>query len=1157
MTARTVSHYRIIAKLGAGGMGEVYAAEDPRLGRKVALKFLSSSTSGDQDRVRRFIREAKAASALNHPNIITIYDIGESDEGRFIAMEMVEGRTLRSLMAEPVDFESIARIGSQIARALAVAHEAGIIHRDMKPENVMVRDDGYVKVLDFGLARLSDERVADHTDALTESGIVMGTAAYLSPEQACSQPVTSAADVFALGIVLYEAFTRQHPFRAGTAIGMVHSIVNEHPVAPSRLRPEIPASLDTLILGMLEKDPRCRPNCAEVELALDGLTAQNAVLEGATAMLPAQRLPVAAERRARGLTVGRDSQLAEFRRGFELAGSARGLMLCVSGEPGIGKTTVVEDFLSELASSGQACTIARGRCSERLAGAEAYLPFLEALDGLSRRAGSDGAGRIMKAVAPTWYVQVAPPDSEASAARLLDDIKTASQERMKREMIALLEELSRVRPLVLFFDDLHWADVSTVDLLAYVGTKLQEMRVLIIAAYRSAELLLNKHPFLQVKLELQARGVCHELPLEFLSRSDLERYLALEFPDHRFPSDFSALIHAKTEGNPLFVVDLTRYLRDREVIVQSDGHWSLAQQVVEIEGKLPESVRSMVQRKIDQLGDDERKLLIAASVQGYEFDSSVLAKALSMDPADVEDKLEVLDRVHGFVRMVEEREYPDRVLTVRYRFVHMLYQNALFGSLRPTRRASLSASVADALVGYYGTRSSEVASELAFLFETARDPVRASEYFQLAAGSAGRVFANREASQLARRGLAQLLTLPDTPERAQKELAAQMTLGVSLMSIQGFAAPEVERAYGRARELCQQLGESIHLFSVLYGLWSVDVNRAEYDKALGLAEQLMRLARGAGDADLVLQTHYSLGVTLDYLGDYQGAGNHYDEVLAEYDPARHRSLAYRFGVDPGVIAVSRLSWIRWVLGYPDQAKLLKERSLAMSTNRAHPLSEACALITVATLWLEDGEPARARKLSEEIITLSEEHGLAVTRGWGGVVHGHAVVVEGQDHAAGIAEIQGSLAMLRAIGTEMARTGFLFWLADALAHVGQLDRGLEALAEADEMHDRTGEGYYESEIHRLKGELLLMHAAGGQANAGHEAEMCFQRAIEIAARKGARLHELRAVISLSRLWQKIGKPEQAREKLAVIYGWFTEGFEDPSLKEAKSLLDELH
>jgi len=173
------------------------------------------------------------------------------------------------------------------------------------------------------------------------------------------------------------------------------------------------------------------------------------------------------------------------------------------------------------------------------------------------------------------------------------------------------------------------------------------------------------------------------------------------------------------------------------------------------------------------------------------------------------------------------------------------------------------------------------------------------------------------------------------------------------------------------------------------------------------------------------------------------------------------------------------------------------------------------------------------------------------------VHGHAVVVEGQHHAAGIAEIQGSLAMLRAIGTEMARTGFLFWLADALAHVGQLDRGLEALAEADEMHDRTGEGYYESEIHRLKGELLLMHAAGGQANAGHEAEMCFQRAIEIAARKGARLHELRAVISLSRLWQKIGKPEQAREKLAVIYGWFTEGFEDPSLKEAKSLLDELH
>ena len=1140
-------------------MGEVYLAEDSRLDRKLALKFLSTPMTTDDERVRRFIREAKAASALNHPNIVTIYDIGESDEGRFIAMEMVEGRTLRSVMGEPLPFESIAQIGSQIARALAVAHEAGIIHRDVKPENIMVRDDGYVKVLDFGLARLSDERLSGETedaDAITRSGVVMGTAAYLSPEQACGQPVTSAADVFALGIVLYEMLTRQHPFRAATVIGMLHSIVSEHPAAPSRLRREIPASLDALILQMLEKNPGLRPGSAEVDLALEGLKAQSAGLESATAIFAAQGSTAAVARPARSLTVGREAQLEELRRGFESAASGRGLMLCVSGESGIGKTTVVEDFLSELAAGGQPCSIARGRCSERLAGAEAYLPFLEALDGLSRGRGN-GAARVMKAVAPTWYVQVAPPDSEASAARLLDDIKTASQERMKREMIALFEELSRQRPLVLFFEDLHWADVSTVDLLAYVGTKLQEMRVLIIAAYRSAELLLNKHPFLQVKLELQARGVCHELPLEFLSRSDLERYLALELPDHQFPSDFSALIHAKTEGNPLFVVDLTRYLRDREVIVQSDGHWSLAQQVLEIEGKLPESVRSMVQRKIDQLGDDERKLLIAASVQGYEFDSSVLAKALSMDPADVEDKLEVLERVHGFVRLVEEGEHPDRTLTVRYRFVHVLYQNALFGSLRPTRRASLSASVADALVGYYGTRSSEVASELAFLFETARDPVRASEYFQLAAEIAGSVFANREASQLARRGLAQLLTLPDTPERAQKELVAQMTLGVSLMSIQGFAAPEVERAYGRARELCQQLGESIHLFRVLYGLWSVDVNRAEYDKARGLAEQLMRLARGAGDADLVLQTHYSLGVTLDYVGDYQGACNHYDEVLAEYDPVRHRSLAYRFGVDPGVIAASRLSWIRWALGYPDQAKLLKERSLAMSTKRAHPLSTACALITVATLGLEDGEPARARKLSEELITLSEEHGLAVTKAWGGVVHGHAVAVEGRDHAAGIAEIQGSLAMLRAIGTEMARTGFLFWLADALGRVGQLDRGLEALAEADEMHDRTGEGYYESEIHRLKGELLLMQAAGGKANAEHEAEMCFQRAIEIAVRKGARLHELRAVISLSRLWQKIGKPEQAREKLAAIYGWFTEGFDDPSLKEAKSLLDELH
>src|SRR5262249_8056483 len=198
------------------------------------------------------------------------------------------------------------------------------------------------------------------------------------------------------------------------------------------------------------------------------------------------------------------------------------------------------------------------------------------------------------------------------------------------------------------------------------------------------------------------RGICREVALVFLSRPDLARYLALEFPQHRFPDELAALIHAKTEGNPLFMVDLLRHLRDRQVLTQDQGRWVLARSLPDLERELPESVRNMIERKIAQLSDEDRRLLVAASVQGSGFEAAVVARALALGAAEVEEQLERLERVHAFIRLVGEYEFPDRTLTLRYHFVHVLYQNALYASLRPTRRASLSAAVAQALIGYHG-----------------------------------------------------------------------------------------------------------------------------------------------------------------------------------------------------------------------------------------------------------------------------------------------------------------------------------------------------------------------------------------------------------------------------------------------------------------------
>src|SRR6185437_9540185 len=767
-----------------------------------------------------------------------------------------------------------------VADALAHAHARLIIHRDVKPANILFTADRAPVLVDFGLAL--DETLA----GVGAKGIVAGTPSYMSPEQAAglAHRIDGRTDIYSLGVVLYEMLTARLPFRATRLQELLRQVRDDEPQPPRQLIGDIPSELERACLKALAKRQEDRYTTAgdfAADLRRVLPSPARAELTDPQPGWPASP-PISPVQRP---TVGRQKELAELGRAFEAAAAVEGLFLCVTGEPGIGKTTLVEGFLSDLAATGRPCALARGRCSERLAGTEAYLPFLEALESLLKGVGGEAAARVMKATAPNWYAQVVSLTAEdSSLTRVLAESKAGSQERLKRELGTFLRELSRLVPLLLFLDDLHWADASTVDLLAYLGGKCAGLRALFVLTYRPTDLVLGKHPFGPVKLDLQARGVCRELALEFLTRADLDRYLALEFPGHCFPEEFAALVHARTEGSPLFMADLLRYLRDRQVLAQEQGRWTLGQSIPDLRRDLPESVRGMIQRKIDQLGEDDRRLLVAASVQGYEFDSGVVARVLEQDAAEVEERLDELDRVHAFVRMVREQEFPDRTLTLRYRFVHVLYQNALYASLQPTRRVALNAAVAQALRGYYGEKSGYVAAELALLLEAARDFSLAADYFLAAARNAVRVFANQEAVVLARRGIELLASLTDTPERARKELGLQITLGPALFATKDWTAPDVEAAYTRAHVLCRELGESPDLFQALWGLFLFHIARGEIRTGLNLGEQLLGLAQRARDPALFLQAHHALGGTYAFVGDWTSARTHLEQAVAYYDP---------------------------------------------------------------------------------------------------------------------------------------------------------------------------------------------------------------------------------------------------------------------------------
>jgi predicted ATPase len=532
----------------------------------------------------------------------------------------------------------------------------------------------------------------------------------------------------------------------------------------------------------------------------------------------------------------------------------------------------------------------------------------------------------------------------------------------------------------------------------------------------------------------------------------------------------------------------------------------------------------------------------------------VVASVLNRSAAEVEERLADLDRVHAFVRLVRENELPDRTPTARYVFVHVLYQNALYASLQPTRKAAWSETAAQALLGHYGEQAAAIAGELALLFEAARNWSRAAEYFLLAAQNAAGVFATQEAAGLARRGLESLRNLPETPARASLELQLQITLGVQKQATGGFGSLEVEQAFSRARVLCKEVGEGRELFPVLWGLWLYYAPRLESRVTAELTEQLQALANRADDPDLLLQAHLALMEEHCLKrGNFAVARTHLEQGLARYDPEQHRGHALRYGYDPGVALQAWGGWLLHFLGYPDQALECSGRGVALGRAHAHPYSLASALASEAWLDLLRRDTQAACERAEELLTLATEQGFPSFVAAATLVRGVALTATGRE-AEGLAELRQASTAWRSTGALVMMTWIMAILAEALGKAEQAEEGLNAVAEGLAIAEERGEHFYEAELHRLRGELYLLQSkaqGAGQA----EAEACFQQAIAIARRQQAKCWELRAVMSLSRLCRQQGRPAEARPMLAECYDWFIEGFDTPDLREAKAMLDE--
>ena len=843
--------------------------------------------------------------------------------------------------------------------------------------------------------------------------------------------------------------------------------------------------------------------------------------------------------------VGREQALARLQRWLRRMLRGDRQVGFISGETGIGKTSLVDAFARTIPNDGT-IRVARGQCLEQYGTGEAYLPVLEAIGRLCRE--DRRVIELLRAHAPLWLLQMPWLLSPSDRELLSREMSGATRERMLREMGEALDLLASEVPLVLILEDLHWSDYSTLDLISYLATQRRPAKLMLIGTYRDVELNVSGHPLRAVKQQLLAKQLCKEIQLEYLTVAATRDYLTVRFLGNKFPARLAELIHSLTDGNPLFMVNAVDYLLETGLIVHDSGGWNLSVDIDQVEVGVPDNIKQMIERQIEHLGSDKQRTLEAASVAGVEFSSLSLAAGLEEDPHVVEDRCAELARQRQYIQDCGIHELPNGEVTTRYGFVHALYQNVLYERLPETRRVQIHRLIAERGEQVYGERAAEISVELAMHFERGRDYRRAAHYLRLGANIAIRRFAFQETVSLARRGIELIEKLPATPEVVSESLCLHLMLGVPLIAIEGYASPNVGRVYLKARELQDKLGDTPDISEVLWGLWTFHIVSADFKAARNISEEFLRLSERLPYPALALRAHWTMETTFTHLGKFELALDHFEKAFTVYDPGQHRDDSFLYALNPGVAMPCFAAWALWCTGRTDQALERIEEALALARELSDPTGLAHAALFASVVYQFRRDPLMAQYYAEAAIDVSREHGLALYGAMAMIMQGWTLSKHGGVPQA-VDQIREGLAALDATGTLLIRPHFLALLAEVFCKINQTDEALVLLDEAMAIVNSKGERYYEAELYRQKGELLLKQATENQA----QAEDCFQRSLAIAESQQAKSWQLRTALSLARLYRSQGKVVEARNLLAPIYESFTEGFETDDLRDAAVLL----
>jgi len=1161
MIGQTIGHYEVEERLGGGGMGVVYRARDRKLGRLVALKFLSPHLVASEPAKQRFIAEARAASALDHPSIATIHAIEETRDGElYIVMAYYEGETIAARLARrgAIPVGQALELALQAAEGIARAHEQGIVHRDVKPANLMITPDGRVKVLDFGLAKVEDVR-------LTDAGPTVGTPAYLSPEQVRGSRVDHRTDVWSLGVVLYEMLTGRLPFPGEHREQVLDAVLHADPTPPSHWTSVAP-DLEAVIVRALSRSPGARHRTMaalleELRAVRDGrlgASSADTLVQPVSSAGRAAATPAPAARAALTPFVGREEDLALVVARFELAQEGQGQAVLVTGEPGIGKSRLLHELYQRLRERPHLLLECRSSPYHTNDALHPITEMLSRLAGLEGELGSEvKREKLAKALEPVG----ATPDTVdllALALSLPPDearspLELTPQKRKQKTLEALLQLVLAAaarRPVVLVVEDLHWLDPSSDEVLDALVRQATSAAVLVIATARPG-----------TTPAWGGEEHVTRLALRRLSRLQTERLVERVAGSGGLPAAIVEQVLSRTDGIPLFAEELTRAICDAAA-ADGEGKRPSAEALATF---VPATLQESLAARLDRLGPVKGTAQLAA-VLGREFPLPWLE---AVSPLSADALCGELEHLVDSGLLQPRGPAP----AASYLFKHALVQEAAYASLLKTTRQQYHEKMARALEEQFPETAAAQPHLVAHHHTEAGQAPAATLWWSRAAGRAAERFASREAVANLRRALELLATLPEGPERNGHQLGLQMGLCALLPSVSGYTSAETEQAYLRAQELCDQAGRVAENFFVHHGLWAFHLVCGRLAVAHERARAVHEAARERGDTLSVLDGHYALGCTLADIGELEASLHHLEQGMATDEADPGRTPSYHAGMELGVVTPSFSVMPLWLLGRADAALERAQRTADKARKLGHPLSLAFALYYVTWAHIHRGEAARAAETAREIVKLSEQHGLFFAPLGSGML-GWALDQEASLVAAWRAprardveaspandadfeRVASSLRFYRASGAVL-NVPFMLWLV-ALGHARRrrFTEARASVAEALAIVAETGEIWWQSELERLSGELALAIAVtgAGLASERREAETAFVRAGEIAARQQALALELRAALSLACLRRDEGRAAEGRALLAPVVARFTEGHATGDLVAVRALLAE--